>query len=115
MSDKEKLEFAQKAQELAIEELKLSANELETVNATIREEIKSDNKFVSSWRPVCGYTVPLLIINNFILVPYFKAFGVDIVFIEVPPMVWSVLLAVTGISAFTRGWEKIEKIKNDNK
>lgn len=115
LSDKEKEEFKLKAMELALEEEKNIQTQMEIVNKTIQAEIVSGNWFVSSWRPICGYTVALLIINNFIAVPYFKAFGLNIVFIEVPPMVWSVLLAVTGISAFTRGWEKVEKVKNGNK
>ena len=112
MSEEDKAKMQLEMEKLLIEEEKNLQAQMETVNATMRAEIASGNKFVSSWRPLCGYTVALLIINNFVLVPYLKAFGLDIVFLEVPPMVWSVLLAVTGISALTRGWEKVEKIKS---
>ena len=113
LSDKEKEEFKLKAMELLLEEEKNIQGQMEIVNKTIQTEIMSGNKFVSSWRPLCGYTVALLIINNFVLVPYLQAFGLNIVFIEISPMVWSVLLAVTGISAYTRGLEKVERIKQE--
>ena len=83
LSDKEKEEFKLKAMELLLEEEKNIQGQMEIVNKTIQTEIMSGNKFVSSWRPLCGYTVALLIINNFVLVPYLQAFGLNIVFIEI--------------------------------
>ena len=78
---------------------------IESVNATIREEIKSDKWIQYSWRPCVGFSFCAVIINNYILLPYFQIWGLKM--IVIPDGVWSAMLLVLGISAGTRGVEKI--------
>jgi hypothetical protein len=83
-------------------ELKAMENDIrvvETVNATMREEAKSEHFLQFSWRPIVGYTFCAVIINNFILLPYFPKLHP----IEIPAGVWESMLVVLGVASRTRG------------
>jgi len=97
------LDFQTKAQEN-------EAKVIESINATMREEAKSEHWMQWAWRPVFGFSGSAILINNYILLPYFTKVG--IVPIVIPTEVWVMLMAVLGVAAWTRGQEKIEKIKN---
>ena len=73
----------------------------------MREEAKSDKFIVYSWRPLVGYCFITLILNNFVLLPYFASYGLQP--IVIPDGIWTAMLIVLGISAGTRGYEKITK------
>ena len=110
ISDKEKEEFKIKALELALEEEKNIQAQLETVNATMRTEAQSDKFIVYAWRPLVGFCFVALICNNFILMPYFASYGLQPIII--PDGIWSAMLVVLGVSAGTRGIEKMWRNKN---
>lgn len=86
-----------------------TSKQLETVNQTIREEAKSEHWITYSWRPLVGYTFCLILINNYILLPYLKNYG--IVPIVIPDSIFTAMLVILGASAATRGWEKVERAK----
>jgi hypothetical protein len=92
-----------------LETQKAFAAQMESVNATMREEAKSDHWLQWSWRPVVGYTFSLTIINNYIIAPYFIKYG--ILAIVIPGELWSAMLVVLGVAAGTRGLEKWQKAK----
>ncbi len=104
MTEKEKEEFRLKAVELAIEEYKATMAASAGINATMREEAKSEHFLQWSWRPLIGYTFAGVIINNYILIPYFFSLGLKP--IDVPDGIWSAMLVVLGVAAGTRGLEK---------
>lgn len=106
LSDKEKEEFRLKAMELALEGDKNLQSQLETINATMREEAKSEHFLQWSWRPLIGYTFALVIINNFIIAPL-----LGFPQINIPGEVWNSILVILGASAFTRGWKQVEEVK----
>jgi len=58
-----------------------------------------------------GYTFAFVIINNYIVLPYFP----NISPVEIPAGVWTAMLMVLGIAAGTRGLEKWQKAKNGGK
>lgn len=109
MSEKEKEEFKLKAQELALEEMKTEHAVIESINATMREESKSEHWIQYSWRPLIGLTFAAVIINNYILLSYLNAFGLQP--ITIPDGIWSAMLVVLGVAAGTRGLEKWQKEK----
>lgn len=111
MSEKEKAEMQLEIDKLMIEEEKVLQGQIESINATMREESKSDHWMVFSWRPMVGYTFCLTIINNYILLPYFINYGLKSIII--PDGIWSAMLVVLGVAAGTRGIEKITRAKND--
>jgi hypothetical protein len=80
---------------------------LETINSTMREEAKSEHWMQWAWRPTVGFTFSGVIVNNFILLPYLKKFG--LVPIDIPGDIWTTMLVVLGVAAGTRGWEKATK------
>ena len=108
MSEKEKAEIGLEMQKLILEEEKNLHAQLETVNATMRAEAQSDKFIVYSWRPLVGYCFIALILNNFVLLPYFVSYGLQPIII--PDGIWSAMLVVLGISAGTRGYEKIARV-----
>lgn len=110
MSEKEKAEMQLEIEKLVIEEEKNIQAQMETINATMREEAKSDKFIVYAWRPLVGFCFVALIVNNFILMPYFAIYGLQP--ITIPDGIWSAMLVVLGVSAGTRGIEKMWRNKN---
>ena len=102
--EKNRLEFESKVMEYA-------SRQQEAVNATMREEAKSENWIQYSWRPLVGLTFIGVIINNFVLIPYTAALGLDIRVIDIPEGIWSAMLVILGVAAGTRGLEKWQKEK----
>lgn len=86
------------------------SKQLETVNATMREEGKSEHWMVWSWRPLIGFTFCAMLINNYILLPYFKNRGMEVIII--PPEVWSAILVILGVASAGRSVTSWQKAKN---
>lgn len=103
-----KAEQALRDYEVKMEEI--AAKTIESVNATMREEAKSEHWIQYSWRPLVGFTFAGVIINNYILVPYFSTF-IKIQPLVIPDGIWSAMLVVLGVAAGTRGLEKWQKEK----
>ena len=82
---------------------------VKSVNSTYRAEIQSGSAWQRGWRPMVGYTFAAVIVNNYIVLPYFPSLEP----IAIPPGVWTAMLMVLGIAAGTRGIEKWQKAKND--
>ena len=102
-------EEKQKAQE-ALYNFELSMRDkdndvIKAVNDTMETEAKSEHWLQWSWRPLVGITFSAVIINNYILLPYFAKFGLQA--IQIPSEMWNAMLVVLGVAAGTRGWEKI--------
>jgi len=100
-------------QALMVFQLQLQEQEskqLESVNATMREEAKSEHWAQWLWRPVVGFTFSGILINNYILLPYFAKYG--ILSLPIPGEVWSAMLVILGVAAGTRGLEKWQKEKS---
>ena len=110
-SEKEKEEFKLKAQEIVLQEQKVLQEQMETINATMREEAKSEHFLQWAWRPIIGLTFALVIINNYILVGYLSQYGVHS--IDIPGEVWNAILVILGAASAFRGWSKVEKEKKN--
>ncbi len=109
MSEKEKEEFRLKGRELALKELEQDIRLIEAVNQTMRAEARSEHFLQWSWRPVVGFTFSLVIINNYVLLPYFEPLGLKPV--DIPAHLWNAMLLILGIAAGTRGIEKWQREK----
>ena len=86
------------------------SKQMESVNATMREESKSEHWAQWLWRPTVGFTFSAILINNYILLPYFAKYGV--LSLPIPGEVWSAMLVILGVAAGTRGLEKWQKEKS---
>lgn len=91
----------------------LEATMIASVNATMQAEAKSEHWMQWAWRPMFGLTGSAMLINNYILLPYLSQFGV--VAITVPAEVWVMIMAVMGVSAYTRGWNQVEQTRSTPK
>ena len=77
---------------------------LASVNATMQAEAKSEHWMQWAWRPCFGFTGAGILVNNYILLPYFAKLGV--VPIAIPSETWLMIAAVLGVSAYVRGRDK---------
>ena len=87
----------------------VDAKVLETVNATMQAESKSEHWLQWSWRPLGAYILYGLLIHNYVLASYFAKFGLTQV--AIPMEVWYIFLALLGVSAYTRGQVQVEQVK----
>jgi hypothetical protein len=102
-----KLKHDEEMARISVQADEVAAKELETVNSTMREEAKSEHWMVWSWRPLVGYTFSAVLVNNYILLPYFKSKGMEV--IQIPGEVWSALLVILGAASAGRSFEKTLK------
>lgn len=94
-----------------IEYEKAMTSRIEAVNATMQAEAKSEHWAQWLWRPLIGFTFSGVILNNFVLMPYFFKFGLQPV--AIPDGIWTAMLVVLGVSAGTRGWAQVEAAKRN--
>ena len=94
----------EKETELAREDTKRQ----QAVNETMRAELVSGNRFQRGWRPFNGY---LFGITVFLSYPIPALFGKDIP--NIPAGLWVMWAAVLGVSAHSRGREKLAKMGNN--
>ena len=110
MTDPEQqLKIQQALNDYEVKMSDIAAKQIESVNATMREETKSDHWIQFSWRPTIGFTFAAVIINNYILLPYFSKIGITP--ISIPAEMWTAILVILGAAAATRGWEKATRNK----
>lgn len=98
-----------KVGELANQAEEIQAKELETVNATMREEDKSEHFLVFSWRPLIGYCFIVVVLNNYVILPYFT----QIKPIVIPENVWYAILTILGVASAGRSVTKWQATKNN--
>lgn len=104
-------------QELTLAILK---GELDPMLAQLRvneEEAKSDNVFVSGWRPAVGWTCVGALAWTFVLAP-FTVFWLGVAKVEVPPLpvldytsLMPILLGMLGLGGM-RTYEKVRGVEN---
>ncbi len=93
----------------SITQINADKEALNTVNATMQEEDKSEHFLTYSWRPIIGYTLAIILINNYVCYPYLHNYGV--VILDIPTSVWITLGSILGVTAAGRTWEKIQALK----
>lgn len=64
-------------------------------------EAKSESYLARNWRPIMMLSFVAVIINNYMLAPYLKMFGVPFAVMEIPPDMWDLLKL--GISGYIVG------------
>jgi hypothetical protein len=69
-----------------------------------KQEAAHKSLFVAGWRPFTGWSCGLALANNFIVVPYLAAFGLEIVPLNLEVML-PVLLGMLGLGGM-RSYEK---------
>ncbi len=54
-----------------------------------------------SWRPLLMLTAIIIIFNNYVILPYARAFGLDLPLLELPAGLWALL--TTGVGGYVVG------------
>lgn len=94
-----------------VELLTMQANgeleELKVRMSAIVAEAQSDSWLASNWRPLTMLSFVFIIFNNWVLYPYFKAFGLPVIYLEVPVNVWDIIEVGLGGYVIGRSGEKI--------
>jgi hypothetical protein len=87
---------------------------LETVNATMRSEAGADDAWTRRWRPFWGYMSAVAFFVQVVSVAYVMFVGGDASLLNALgslSVFWTVPLAVLGVSAWSRGQEKLLRIE----
>lgn len=76
----------------------------------ISAEIKSESYLARNWRPIMMLSFVGVVVNNYMLAPYLKMFGVPYAVMDIPPDMWQLLKL--GISGYIvgRSGEKMVKV-----
>jgi hypothetical protein len=95
-------------------DLLMKLNEAELVlkqaqSKIIEAEAKSEHWITSAWRPITMLVFVFIIANNYILVPYFQAFGLKVPSLELNQQMWELLKIGIGGYIVGRSAEKITK------
>ncbi len=54
-----------------------------------------------NWRPLLMLTAIIIIFNNYVIIPYARAFGLDLPLLELPAGLWALL--TTGVGGYVVG------------
>ena len=64
-----------------------------------------------SWRPILMLSIVAIIVNNYILFPYFSLFGLPATMLQLPEKLWSLMMIGVGGYVIGRSGEQIAKTK----
>jgi hypothetical protein len=106
-----KIQLAQLETAFQIEVMKAEGEVIKEQASIIREEAKG-NWLQRSWRPLLALGFGLIVMNNYIIVPYVIAFGGAATVLELPGGLWALLTAMIGGYTVGRSVEKFALIKN---
>tara|TARA_B100000676_G_scaffold302841_1_gene352453 strand:+ start:86 stop:487 length:402 start_codon:yes stop_codon:yes gene_type:complete len=92
--------------ELQASLLEHSASIEKAAASVVVAEAKGESWIQRSWRPITMLSFVVIIVNNYIVVPWLKTFGLPAVHLEIPPDMWTLLSL--GLSGYivSRGAEK---------
>ena len=98
---------------MKLKEAELATQQLQA--KVISTEAGSEHWITSAWRPITMLVFVAIIANNYILVPYFKAFGLDIPDLVLNNQMWDLLKIGIGGYIVGRSAEKVVKNLKGNK
>lgn len=99
--------------ELLVLQQQGATKELEERVKVIVAEAQSQSWLANSWRPITMLAFVAVIVNNYLLFPYLKLFGVEAVMLEMPVHVWDVIELGLGGYVVGRSVEKTAAVIGD--
>ena len=107
----EKLGLAQLANSLQIAQVNADAQSIQSVNATMQAETKSDHWPSYCWRPFCGFVFGIMFIGVYFVLPLCRV-PVPVV----PFEAWVSMGSVLGVASYFRGKMQADpSIPTDNR
>ena len=103
ISEKDKQELQNN---LAIELLKADWSVVQKQFDVIIAEAQG-NWLQKSWRPILMLSIVAIVVNNYILFPYFSLFGASATLLELPDKLWNLLTIGVGGYVVGRSAEKV--------
>lgn len=105
------LQFQQQMNHVLLAELDAENKQLETINATMRVESASKDRFVSRWRPTFGYIVSItwmmqMTAISYVIVAHPEQAAAAIGALAGLSVMWSVALSVLGVQVIKRSEDK---------
>lgn len=94
--------------------LNIQAALVQAKASIIIAEAQGESWIQRSWRPLTMLTFVFIIANNYIIVPYAVAFGLNVPMLEIPPGMWGLLTVGIGGYIGGRSFEKIQAMKSEN-
>ncbi|MDT8383019.1 MAG: 3TM-type holin [Gammaproteobacteria bacterium] len=106
-----RIKFQNAITPMVVAELEADTKRLESVNATMRAESQSGDKFTSRWRPFFGYIVAItwgmqMLAISIVIVWHPKEAAGLIAAMASLSVIWGVALSVLGISVHKRSQDK---------
>lgn len=97
-------------QELEIEKLREETKQMSIVNQTMRSESESESTLQRIWRPILGLMFGLMLFCDYFAAQIVLALAKsEFVWKHVPPEIYMLWTAVLGVTAASRGVEKVAK------
>lgn len=106
--EKLKNEALAKADDYAVQMETQYTEQQKSVNETMQAESKSEHFMQWAWRPTVGFTFCAILINNYILLPYFPKLHTIII----PTEIWMTIGAVLGVASLGRSATYWQREKN---
>ncbi len=109
------MQHKEKLKELQLQAVKMQMDkdsaDLSTVNATIRAEMAQQDNYTKRWRPTLGYAVTFSWVTTWLAIVYTIIFNTAyaqkvILAITQTTTLWSVALAILGVSVWKRSTDK---------
>jgi hypothetical protein len=101
--------------ELQAQMLQHSAEIEKAAASVVVAEAKGESWLQRNWRPVTMMSFVVIVVNNYIAVPWLTTFGLPAVSLDIPPDMWSLLQIGIGGYIVSRGAEKGIKNWKDTK
>lgn len=89
---------------------KTARTEVENRMKVIIAEAQGKSWMQRNWRPILMLSIVAMVINNYILVPYFSAFGLPIQILSLPDKLFNLMEIGVGGYVIGRSAEKISGI-----
>jgi len=83
--------------------------ELTTLISARMESLKTElsgNWLQRSWRPILMLSITLIVVNNYLIFPYFSLFGIPATMLDFPDKLWNLLTVGVGGYVLGRSAEK---------
>ena len=87
--------------------LEYEAKQMQAKADIIIAEAKSQHSLTSMWRPITMLGFLAVVLNNYVLVPYFTSFGWEIPALPIGDEMWQLLQIGIGGYIASRGVEKV--------
>lgn len=92
--------------ELQAQMLQHSATIEKAAADVVVAEAKGESWLQRNWRPITMMSFVVIVVNNYIAVPWLQTFGAPAVSLDIPPDMWSLLQIGIGGYIVSRGAEK---------